>query len=100
MKKTTFFVAAVAALLLAGTSVAQTVRTTTTVTTQARPVYRTMVPLRAVPLAAPTLAYTVQSGPAYAVVSEAAAPRVVRGIFRDRVVQPRRPVLSVVEIEE
>ena len=98
MKKTTVFVAAAAALLLAGTTVAQTVRTTTTVTTQARPVYRAAIPLRVV-LSVPAFTYAVKDSPAYAVVSEAAAPKVVRGVFRDRIVQPRRPVLSVVEVE-
>ena len=95
MKRTKIFVAVVAALLFAGTAVAQTVQTTT-VTTTTRPAYRAAVPLRAV-LPAPAFTYVVKDSPAYTVVSEAAAPRVVRGLFRDRVVQPRRQVLSVVE---
>ena len=95
-KRTTFFSAVIAVILLAGTAVAQTVQTTT-VTTTTRPAYRVAVPLRAA-LPAPAFTYVVKDSPAYAVVSEAATPRVVRGLFRDRVVQPRRQVLSVVEV--
>ena len=63
--------------------------------TAATPRYRYVRPWRIAP-AVPTVTVVRAEAPAYKVVEKAATPWAVRGVFRDRVVIPRRGGVSVV----
>ena len=60
----------------------------------ASPVVRTRVIAPRVVVPAP-IVKQAQSPPAFTVSQTAADPRLVRGVFRDRLVIPRRPVMTV-----
>ena len=102
MKKALIFCLVVSAVvLLASAATAQsivTVKTYPSVVVQKTVVPRVVYSAPAVAVAAVPDVTVVQARPAYQVAVAPAAPIAVSGFFRDRIVFPRRPALSVLAL--